>query len=179
MGRIRVYIACSLDGFIAGVNDDLTWLEEVDPEAPVTGEGLQFDAFMADVGALLMGRGTYDVVAGMHQWFYGDTPVLVASHRDLLPVKPTVRAVSGGIDDLLDQALDAARGKDVYVDGGVMIRQALDAGRVDELVVTFIPVVLGAGHPLFAGVQQRHGFHLDTVQSFRGGAAQLILRPRR
>lgn len=155
MGKVRVYMACSLDGFIAGPNDELDWLN--DPEttgATEDSEALQFDAFMAQIGAMLMGRRTHDVVLGMDAWPYGETPVLVATTRELTPAAPTVRAVSGTIDDLVDRALAIAGGKDVYLDGGDVIRQALNAGRVDELCITLVPILLGEGIRLFD--------HLDT-----------------
>ncbi len=178
-GRIRVYIATSLDGFIAGPGNDLSWLpQDGDFEGGTT--GVDYEDFMADVGALLMGRATYDVVLGFGvDWPYGDKPVLVATHRPLEPAAPTVRAVSGSIDELLDEALQAARGKDVYVDGGTLIRQALDAGRIDELVISVAPVVLGSGHALFAGVEQRTRFSIEHVGPYGGGMFQLVATPVR
>lgn len=114
---------------------------------------------MADVGAILMGRRTYDVVHAFEgDWPYGDTPVLVATHRALELAAPTVRAVSGTMDAVLDAALEAAGGRDVYVDGGGMVQAALDVGRVDELIVTMVPVVLGGGVPLFAASGKRRDF---------------------
>ncbi|MCH9687109.1 MAG: dihydrofolate reductase family protein [Deltaproteobacteria bacterium] len=183
----RVYVACSLDGFMAGPDNDLTWLPgsqgetgESKPEPPHGADqgGLGFDAFIADVGALLMGRQTYDVVAGFGgAWPYGDLPVLVATRGDLNPVHPTVRAVAGDIGVLVDRAREAARGKDVYLDGGTVIRQALDAGLVDDLVVTMVPIVLGAGIPLFAGATQRHALQFVGHHGFEGGLVQLHARP--
>ena len=90
MGRVRVFIACSLDGFIAAPGDDLSWLPQ-----PREGEGdFGYSAFMSEVGALLMGRSTYDVVEKFPEWGYGEKYVLVATHRPLTPRLPTVRAVS-------------------------------------------------------------------------------------
>ncbi len=152
-GRVRVFIACSLDGFIAGEGDDLSWL-------PASPEDHGYDAFMADIGALLIGRGTFDVASGFDPWPYGDRPVLVATTRSLVVPGPTVREVSGPIAELVAEARHAAGERDVYLDGGNLIRQALDADLIDELTVTFIPVVLGAGHPLFAGVSHRRHFEL-------------------
>ncbi len=145
--RVRVYIACSLDGFIAGPDDDLSFLHEpgaaADPSE--TSDALGFDAFMSEVGAMLMGRRTHDVVAGMGGWIYGDTPVLVATHRALQPAADTVRAVSGDIGSLVAQAKEAAGEGDVYLDGGDLIRQGLDAGLVHELCITLVPTLLGGG----------------------------------
>lgn len=177
-GRARVFIASSLDGFIAGEDHDLSWLPEGTEEEPLEDHG--YSAFMASVGALLMGRSTYDVVRGFDvDWPYGETPVLVATRRALDEDPPgTVQALSGSIEVLVAQALETAGGKDVYLDGGEIVRQALDAGLVDELIVTMIPVVLGKGHPLFAGVARRHHFEVADCQSFSHGLVQLRLVPK-
>lgn len=178
-GRVRVYIATSLDGFIAGPNDELDWLPTPSPDTVLPEGVLGFDAFMKDIGAMLMGRGTYDAVRRMSDaWFYGDTPVLVPTHRPLDGAVPTVRAVAGDIGALLDEALRVAGGKDVYVDGGATIRAALDAGRVDDIVITVIPVVLGAGKPLFAGVTRRCPMEIVSHRDYGGGMVQLRMCPR-
>lgn len=178
-GRVRVYIATSLDGFIAGPDDDLSWLPP--PDADDTGDAdfLAFEAFMPQVGALLMGRRTYAVVEGMDTWYYGETPVLVATRRELTPKVPTVRAVSGTLGDMIAEAKRTAGDKDVYIDGGDLIRQALAAGHIDELVVTVVPVILGRGFPLFAGMEQYHP--LTWVRTAQGpaGMVQLTYRPTR
>lgn len=185
--RVRIYIACSLDGFIAGPNDDLSWLPgsgeaSPDSKAPDTlvAGALSYADFMSDVGAILMGRRTHDVVRGFGgPWPYGDVPVLVATHRQLQPGGPQVSAVHGSADQLVDLARKAARGRDVYVDGGELIRQVLDAALVDDAVVTLIPIVLGRGQALFAGASKRHAFELLGHYNFGEGLVQLHLRPRR
>ncbi len=181
-GQVRVYIACSLDGFIAGPGDDLSWLPGADgqPVEAAPTAALGYEAFMNDVGALLMGRRTYDVVCGFEgAWPYGDKPVLVATHRPLSAKADTVRAVSGDITSVVAEAQDAAGPQDVYLDGGQLIRAALDAGVVDDLVVTMVPLVLGTGHPLFAGVEQRHRFEVKSHHDMVPGMVQLHLVPKR
>ncbi len=181
--RVRVYIACSLDGFIAGPGDDLSWLtgpEAANPGGETDPDALTFDAFMADVGALLMGRKTYEVVQGMSWWGYGERPVLVATHRPLgAGARDTVRAVRGTIEALVAEALQAAAGKDVYVDGGDLIRQAAEAGLIDDLTVTLAPIALGAGHPLFAGMTTRYPLEILGHHTFDGGMVQIRARPAR
>lgn len=177
--RVRVYIATSLDGFIAGVDDSLDWLPNPSPDTVLPEGVLGFDAFMKDVGAMLMGRRTYDAVRRLSaEWFYGETPVLVATRRPLEPAVPTVRAIAGDIDAMLDEALRVADGRDVYVDGGATIRAALDAGRVDDLVITVVPIVLGAGVSLFAGASRRHPMEIVSHRDYGSGMVQLHLRPR-
>lgn len=172
-GRARVFIASSLDGFIAGPGDELDWLSGFD------GAEDTFTPFMAGIGALLMGRRTYDVVTGLDApWGYGDTPVLVATTRPLEPIEPTVRAVTGSIGDMLAAARDTAGDRDVYVDGGRLIRSALDAGLIDALTVTMIPVILGDGVPLFAGLGRRVRLELVGNRDVGGGLVQLDYRPQ-
>lgn len=172
-GRVRVFIACSLDGFIAGANDDLSFLPPPDPAGSDAGYG----AFMKGVGCILMGRKTYEVVAGFPgEWPYGDTPVLVATHRALAPKVETVRAIDGDARALVAQARSAAQGKDIYLDGGSLIRAALDAHLIDDMTVTLIPIVLGAGHPLFAGATARHALTFVSATPLHAGMVQLCYR---
>ena len=182
--RVLVYIACSFDGFIAGPGDDLSWLPGADPADPealrsdANSKALGFEAFLSGVGALLMGRRSYQVVAGFGgAWPYGKRPVLVATHRALQPIVPEVRAVQGDIAQLVALAREAAGAEDVYLDGGNLIRQALDAGLVDELIVTMVPILLGEGYPLFAGVRKRHPLELVAHERFGRKLLQVQLRP--
>ena len=172
VSAVRVFIASSLDGFMAADDDDLSWLPP-----PTNTEDHGYRSFMAQIGALLIGRRTYDVASGFGEWPYEELPVLVATHRTLAAQRPTVRAVTGSIQDLVARAQEAASGRDVYLDGGSLIRQALDSGLVSELTVTLVPVVLGRGHPLFAGSAKRHRFALLSTKSFDSGLVQLVYRP--
>jgi dihydrofolate reductase len=165
---IRAFVAMSRDGFIAGPDDDLSWL----PDGHA-GEDYGYDAFMAGVGAILMGRRTHDVVAGFGiDWPYGDTPVLVATTRPLAPIEPTVRAVSGTAGEMLAEARAAVGEGDVYVDGGRLIQQLLAAGLIDEFVVTVIPVDLREGTPLLAGEEQWALLRLEESREFPSGVEQ-------
>lgn len=188
--RARVYIASSLDGFIAGPDDDLSWLTGTEPgdrgPEPEGGwpaadpEAVTFEAFMADVGALLMGRRTYDVVRSFGPGSpYGEVPVLVATSRPLDDdPPPAFRRVDGSIEELVAEANRVARGKDVYLDGGSLIRQAADAGLIDDLIVTLAPIALGDGRPLFAGLEKRCPLEILSARRFAEGMLQLHLRPR-
>jgi dihydrofolate reductase len=175
-GAIRAYLACSLDGFIAGEDDDLSWL----PQPAEGAEDAGFAEFLSEVGAVLMGRRTYDVVAGFDgPWPYGERPLLVATRRPLEPARPTVKMVSGSIHQLVELARAAAGKRDVYIDGGVLVREALDAGRLDELTLTLVPQVLGRGIPLFAGARQRHALSLLSVRPREAGMVELRYGLRR
>lgn len=167
-GRIRVYSACSLDGFLAGEDDDLSWLPGPEDGEPAAGKGVvTFNDFMGDVGVMLMGRRTFDVVHGFGGWPYGDVPVLVLTHRPLpLDSPETVSAICGELNDVLDNVLAVAGESDVYVDGGTLIRQLMDVDRVDEWILSVMPTFLGKGIPVYGG-DERHA--LTCVSHVRYG----------
>lgn len=179
-------MGCSVDGFIAGPGDDISFLERAQqdqeghmPAPDADGPGIGYEAFIADIGAMLMGRNTYNVVAGFDgPWPYGDMPILVATTRPFTSPHPHVTAAQGSIEELVAQALQRAQGKDVYLDGGNLIRQALDAGLVDELIITMVPILLGQGTQLFAGLQQEHLLEFTDVQRWNQKCVQWVARPR-
>jgi dihydrofolate reductase len=176
--RARVFIACSLDSFIAGPEGDLSWLVgDESAEGDSEPGAVAYDAFIRDIGAMLICRRTHDAVLGFGgPWPYGDLPVLVATTR---PLDPPARAVSGPLDEMLQVAKEAANGKDVYVDGGDLIRQILDAGLIDDMIVTIAPHILGRGHPLFAGTAAPHRLEFTGHYRYGAGMVQLHARVRR
>ena len=143
--RVRVFMASSVDGYIAGPGDDLSFL----PAPDVMDEGSEglLSRFMEQVGAMLMGRRTYDIVQAMGVWPYGDTKTLIATTRKLVAVVPTISTRRGTIHELILQAKDMAGDGDVYLDGGTLINQ-LVAGLVDEMCLSIVPTVLGEGSPV-------------------------------
>jgi dihydrofolate reductase len=179
MSRVRVYLGCSLDGCIAGPEHDLSFLNDFvpDPDAP-EGEGLGFEEFLGQVGALLMGRRTYQVILDFDAWHYGDRPVLVATHHPLPPAPGGGKAwaVEGPIETLIERAKATAGDKDVYLDGGDLVRQGLEAGLVDELCITFLPIVLGQGIRLWDGLSSSTKLRFDAPTMHGGGMVQVTAR---
>jgi dihydrofolate reductase len=172
--RVRVYLGCSLDGCVAGPDHDLSFLHEHTADPDASG-GLGFEEFMRDIGALLMGRRTYQVLLDWNAWHYGERPVLVATHHALAPAPGggDARPVHGPIDQLVAQAKVAAAGKDVYLDGGDLVRQGLDAGLVDALCITFLPVILGRGIRLWEGLLQRNDLRFGPPTMHGGSMVQV------
>lgn len=184
-GRLRAYLGMSLDGRIAGPADELDWLHDtgsrgVSAPVPVTGgDWLSFEDFMADIGVLLMGRRTYDVVSTFDDWPYRDLPVIVATHRplpDLVP--PAVGATSGTTAEIALQALGLAQARDVYVDGGILVSAMLDEGLLQELTTTILPTVLGPGIGLFDALTGPRHLDISAVSTSADGAVQLTWVPR-
>jgi dihydrofolate reductase len=174
MGAVRVFCATSLDGFLAGPGDDLSFLPA--PGGPDEDDA-GYGAFMAGVGVILMGRRTYDVVRAFPGGWPYAVPVRVATHRPLgaPPEGADVRAVAGDIQALLAEARRVAGAGDVYLDGGELIRQAVDADLVDSVVLTLVPVTLGAGIPLFAGTAGPRRWTRTATRALPHGMVQLTL----
>lgn len=178
---VRVYMGCSFDGFIAGPDHDIAWLDEsysangdLEPDPDV----LTFEKFMSEIGAMLIGRSTYDIVEKFGKWHYGETPVLVATHRPLEPMADTIQTAAGHIQELIEKAKDMAGDRDVYLDGGDLVRQALNAGLVDEITVTFLPVLLGKGIRLFDDLASRVKLQFVDHRVYKGGFLQVTARVR-
>lgn len=145
-----VYIAQSLDGYIAKKDGDITWLEEFpNPD----GSDFGFSDFMKKIDALLMGRNTYEKVLTFGFWPY-EKPVYVVSNTiKELPenLKGKVFIVGGEILEILE-SLESKGLKSIYVDGGKLIQSFLSEDLIDTMIITTIPVILGEGLPLFGSV---------------------------
>ena len=152
---MSVYIATSLDGFIARNDGTLDWLNEANG-AVQDGEDCGFHAFMDSIDALIMGRKTYEQVLSFGEWPYSRTPVVVLSRNSISfppSVPDTVTHSSEPPRDLLER-LSSEETKRVYVDGGITIQEFLSEGLVDEITVTVIPVIIGDGIPLFGSIEK-------------------------
>ena len=160
-----VYIATSVDGFIARPDGGLDWLKRVEVE----GEDYGYQRFFDSIDALVMGRGTYDVVRAFPVWPYGDKRCIVMTHR---PLAPRVKEESfSGEPAALLARLGEEGVKRVYVDGGVVIGQFLAAGLIEELTISQIPVLLGRGLPLFTAAVEQDLVLLES-RSFPSGLVQ-------
>ena len=147
MTKIQYYVASTLDGFIADEHDDLSWLLQFGMDDFSDG----YDRFFADVGALVLGATTYEwVLREGGGWPYGALPTWVLTHRDLEAADGAdIRFASGPVGPIADAAVAAAGDRNVWVvGGGPVAAQFLGAGRLDELLITYMPVALGAGRPL-------------------------------
>ena len=167
-----IYVGASVDGFIAGPDGDIDWLHRPEYSTSETG-GLSYEAFMASVDTLIMGRHTYEKALTFEKWPYEQTPVVVLSTRALnVPkyLKGKVRVESCPPTELVARLASEGAGH-LYIDGGVTIQRFLRARLIDEITVTYIPILLGTGIPLFGSTGNR-----GAIASARFNSIQQRLR---
>jgi len=152
-----VFIACSIDGFIATADGGLEWLEAYEN---TNGSDYGYSEFIERVDAIVMGRHTYETVLGFGSWPY-EIPVYVLSSAD--PGDERVRVVRDGARAAVEAA-EADGHERLYVDGGKTIQGFLEADLIDEMIITTIPVVLGDGIPLFAPGSSTRQFIVSGVR---------------
>lgn len=169
--RASVYIATSLDGFIAREDGGLDWLPGADGGG--AGEDYGYQAFMASVDVIVMGRRTYEQVLTFGDWPY-QVPVAVLSSRPLEVPAALAKAVewmSGSPGEIVERL--ARRGAEhLYVDGGVTIQRFLRAGLIQRLIVTRIPVLIGSGVPLFGPLEKDIALRHVETRSYSSGFVQ-------
>lgn len=147
-----VFIATSLDGFIARTNGDLDWLDNASAKIP-KGEDCGYQDFMKSIDVLIMGRNTYEKVLSFGAWPYEDKPVIVLSKNKIeIPfnLTTTVTSSSETPKDLCNR-LSSKKFQRLYIDGGITIQRFLAQGLIDNITITTIPIILGEGIPLFNG----------------------------
>lgn len=171
----HVFIATSLDGFIARSDGTLDWL--LSRDAPEEDHG--YAAFIAGMDCILMGRGTYEAVLGFPDWPYG-LPVLVLSKT--LAGQPVPDALRGKVTfaDLSPaRAMEqlAAQGhRRAYIDGGQIVQSFLRAGLIADMIITTAPVLIGQGRPLFGTLPQDIALIHGGTTAFPSGLVQSTWR---
>ncbi len=163
---VILFIAASLDGYIAGPDDDLSWL--------FTDADYGFSRFFGGVDTLIMGRGTYEVIRTFGEWPYPGKRTIVVSRSSELKIEtPETELYSGDLPELIEK-LSADDCKRVWlVGGGELIRSFLEQGLLDEISVSMHPILLGKGVPLFPGGFRRTLLLLKDTTVFDGGLVQL------
>lgn len=172
-----VFIATSLDGFIARSNGSIDWLNEAN-KSVTPGEDCGYGKFMADVDALVMGRKTFEQVITFDAWPYGSMPVVILSRRgaSLPSTLPPSVSVTNEKPSALVARLTERGAKKIYVDGGLAIQSFLAAGLIDDITITVIPVLLGTGKPLFGPLSADVSLEHEGTTAFEFGFVQTRYR---
>jgi dihydrofolate reductase len=165
MRKVKLYIATSLDSYIAGPNGEIDWL--------FTEGEFGFEAFMETVDATLMGNETYKLIETFGDFPYKAQTNYVFTRNPNATEAPYVKFVS---DDIITfvESLKQQEGKDIFLVGGGQINAILlEAGLIDELQVFVHPIILGKGIPMFQPMEKPHPWQLVETKTFERGLVEL------
>jgi dihydrofolate reductase len=169
-----VYIAQSLDGYIATADGKIDWLSEIpNPD----GSDYGYKAFLSSIDAIVMGRYTFETVKEFEPWPYAKPVVVLSKTLRSVPKKLKGKATisKAGIPALL-ASLHKKGYENLYIDGGKTIQSFLELNLIDELTITTIPVLLGRGISLFGSLNQMMRFKHERTQSFGNGLVMSTYR---
>lgn len=172
-GKAVLFIACTLDGYIAGENHDLSFLNTVDKPGD---DYYGYNDFIKDIQAIIMGRTTYEwVKQNAPDFVHPKIETYVITHE--LPLSDErqeqhLKFYSGNLKELTARLI--SEGKNIFVEGGSQIIQQLLAERmINEFVIAIVPVLLGKGIPLFKPEYPYHQLKLENVRHFDTGLVML------
>ncbi|MBD3670141.1 MAG: dihydrofolate reductase [Gammaproteobacteria bacterium] len=174
--KTSVYIATSLDGYIARVDGSLDWLPGSDGQSDtgMEGEDFGYTKFFDDVDVMVMGRNTYQLVRSFGEWPYGEKSVFVLSGSltDLSVAPGAQVQLKNCTVRELHQELSAAGYRHAYIDGGQTIQGFLGAGLIDDITITRVPILIGSGIPLFGPLSADVRLEHVRTQSYANGFVQ-------
>lgn len=177
MRKLSLFIATSLDGYIAKPNDDMSFLKIVEKE----GEDYGYAEFTTNIDTLIIGRKTYDYVLkeiGSSHYDNGQRDVYVITRTERPSVGRTT-FYSGYLTELV-QRLKSEKGKNIYCDGGAeIINELLQHDLIDEFIISVIPILVGNGTQLFKDNRPEQQLEFVSAKSFETGLAQLHYKRKR
>lgn len=168
--KLILFIACSLDGFIAETDGGLGWLDMVTTE----GEDYGYSKIVAQTDTFILGRKTYDKVLTFGMPFPHDDRQTYVITRTAKISDNNLNFYNGSLSGLLN-TLQASPGKDIHLDGGgELIKAFMQENLIDEYIISIIPTLLGSGIPLFvASEKPRIDLQLIDTKTFPSGLVQL------
>jgi len=168
MARIRLYVATSLDGFIADGEGSVDWM------APYDARLYGYDKFLAEVGVLVMGRRTFEMInATGEDWPYEGLNVIILSSESLSGLPRGVVTAGSGMLSALQRARETTQ-KDIWIMGGAAtLQSALEEGLVDLVELFLVPVLLGSGLTLLNDLRRRQSLVFDGIEAFPDGVVKL------
>lgn len=177
MRQLSLFIATSLDGYIAKPNDDLSFLKLVEKE----GEDYGYAEFTANIDTIILGRKTYDYVLkeiGSSHYDNGQRNVYVIT-RTARPSVGRTTFYTGNLIELVEQ-LKSESGKNIYCDGGAeIVNELLKSDLIDEFIISIVPILVGNGTRLFKNGRPEQQLELVNSETFDTGLTQLHYKRKR
>ena len=176
--KASVFIATSLDGYISRLDGSIDWLNEANAAVP-PGEDCGYAQFMSTVDIIVMGRHTFEQVLTFDPWPFDGKRLVVLSSRPLAIPSQLASSVSASSESpaaLIGRLSSEGGRTHLYIDGGKTIQGFLQAGLVDDITVTTIPVLLGAGRPLFGVLPRDMKLSLVSSKAYPFGFVQSTYR---
>ena len=171
MRKLCLFIATSLDGYIAKPNDDLSFLKLVEK----AGEDYGYAEFTANIDTIILGRKTYDYVLkeiGSSHYDNGQRDVYVIT-RTTRPSAGRTTFYTGNLTELVEQ-LKSESGKNIYCDGGAeIVNELLKSDLIDEFIISILPILVGNGTRLFNNGRPEQQLELVNSETFDTGLTQL------
>ncbi len=169
MRKIVLYIASSLDGYIARKNGGVDWLDEFNN----AGEDYGYYKFLDSIDVTLMGNKTYKTSMSLGDFPYKDKKNYVFTKQNIIPQADYVKFINKNIV-LFSKDLKTQKGKDIWLIGGTQINELFFNNElIDELILSVMPVTLGNGIPLFTENVKQLKFRLNNEKSYENGVVQL------
>ncbi|MBK7058830.1 MAG: dihydrofolate reductase [Leptospiraceae bacterium] len=169
--KFSVFMATSLDGYIAKKNGDINWLMEAgNPDDP---EDYGYAKFISTIDCIIMGRNTYEKVLSFPEWPYEKQVIVLSKTLRDTPekIQSRVELFNGSVDELVVR-LTNSNHSHIYVDGGKTIQSFLEKGYISDLTLTRIPILLGDGLPLFGALPKELKLRHIVTKSFPSGFVQ-------
>lgn len=167
MRKLRLYIACSIDGKIARSDGSIDWLP--DP----AGDDYGYDAFYESIDTIVMGYKTYETTIGFGEWHFKGKTSYVFSRSTEKKVNEHAQLINDHPAEFV-RRLKEQEGKDIWLlGGGELVSVLYNAGLIDEMIIAFVPLVLGDGIPLFPLLKQQQNIRLTYHKVYESGLVML------
>ena len=179
--KIKLYIACSLDGFIAREDGSIDWLTQYEKDSEKNSEtDYGYSEFYASIGTVLMGRKTYEQVLGFGNWPYSEKKTYVFTRqKEPLHLEKNVEFVSGNIVEFIGQ-LKKNNSEDIWLVGGSqLIKAFLEENLVQDMMIFIVPIILGGGIPLFDQIGKEIKLTSGKVEKYDSGLVKLEYEVKR
>jgi dihydrofolate reductase len=180
--KVTIHMVSSLDGFIAKKDNSVSWFETSDSyEKGVSGQNPE--EFLKTIDCYVMGARTYEhafELSKSYGWAYGDTPTIVVTHRNLPVDRKNIEFYSGDLNKLVKEQLINRNYKNVWLVGGAMLaKEFIRLKLADQIRLSILPIILGAGTPFFDHIGQEQTLHLQDVTAYKSGMVELCYEIRK